>query len=416
MIEEKGPFLERLVKEALYGIASPPLSSASATSAAAADRAPPARSTATPIARAVGARAPGARRLPRVRGRLRAARCVAARPAAHPGARTPFFCSGCPHNSSSTVADDDARRRRHRLPHDGDARPGGRGQVHRHHPDGRRGRAVDRRSAVHRRLATSSRTSATAPSTTPARSRSAPRSRRGSNVTYKLLYNDTVAMTGGQDVEGRLSVAASSTRSLHAEGVRADRRSRPRIRPVTTASRSPPAPRCAAATSCSRPSASSPQVAGVTVLIHDQACAAELRRARKRGKAPDPPQQVLINERVCEGCGDCGEKSGCLSVEPVETEFGRKTRIHQASCNKDFSCLEGDCPSFLTVIPPRRPRSRRRRRPNVPLPEPEPLRAATTCASGSSASAARASSPSARCSAWRHCSTGDTRADSIRPG
>jgi indolepyruvate ferredoxin oxidoreductase len=112
-------------------------------------------------------------------------------------------------------------------------------------------------------------------------------------------------------------------------------------------------------------------VEGVTVLIHDQECAAELRRKRKRGKAAEPAQRVFINERVCEGCGDCGKKSNCLSVIPVETEFGRKTQIHQASCNKDFSCLEGDCPSFLTVVPGEKAKHRT---PSLDVRLPEPRR------------------------------------------
>ncbi len=167
------------------------------------------------------------------------------------------------------------------------------------------------------------------------------------NITYKILYNDAVAMTGGQPVDGTLTVPMLISQLL-AEGVHnivvvtdgTDRaygptdlqhipiRNREELDVIQREFR---------------------ELAGVSAIIYDQTCAAEKRRRRKRGAYPDPHVRVFINEAVCEGCGDCGDESNCMAIVPIETEFGRKRAINQSACNKDYSCLQGFCPSFVTI-------------------------------------------------------------------
>ena len=166
------------------------------------------------------------------------------------------------------------------------------------------------------------------------------------NITYKILFNDAVAMTGGQKVDGSLTIP-DLIRQLRAEGV-------PYIalmsdQPEQYQDRGLDIDRLDHRDELDAVQRQLRETGGTSVLIFDQTCAAEKRRRRKRGLMIDPPKRAFINERVCEGCGDCSKKSNCLSVVPVETPEGRKRKIDQSSCNKDFSCVNGFCPSFVTI-------------------------------------------------------------------
>ncbi len=350
VVEEKRPFLEPALKSALYGSPDAPR-----VLGKEGDPLLPAESDldADVIARALADRL-------RTRIRIDSVEARIARLDAGPGgpltlpmagngaARTPFFCSGCPHNSSLKAPEGTlvgAGIGCHTMTL---LNPEGKGTITGITQMGGEGAqwigmapfTEDHHFVQNLGDGTFSHSGSLAIRAAVA---------AGANVTYKLLYNNAVAMTGGQAVEGGLNVP-DLTRLLELEGVKriiVTTEDTGRYRGVKLA----PIAELRHRRELLAAQEELAGVEGVTVLIHDQECAAELRRKRKRGKAAEPKQRVWINERVCEGCGDCGRKSSCLSVVPTETEFGRKTQIHQASCNKDFSCLEGDCPSFLTVVP-----------------------------------------------------------------
>jgi indolepyruvate ferredoxin oxidoreductase len=369
--EEKGPFVETLLKETLYGVANAPRILGKRDEQGEPLLPRELDLDADLIARAIaGHLAARGVRMDSVEARLAKLAEIHGRPADLPMAqRTPFFCSGCPHNSSVQAPDGTlvgAGIGCHTMIL---LNPEGKGEITGITQMGGEGAqwigmapfTEDTHlvqnlgdGTFHHSGSLAIRAAAAA----------------GVNITYKLLYNDHVAMTGGQAIEGQLSVP-DLTRWLELEGVRqiivtAEDTSRYKGVELAQIAELRDRDQLLAAQQ------ELAQVEGVTVLIHDQECAAELRRKRKRGKAAEPKERVWINERVCEGCGDCGHKSNCLSVIPVETEFGRKTQIHQASCNKDFSCLEGDCPSFLTVVPGKK--AKHETPPlQVELPEPRRL-------------------------------------------
>jgi len=370
VVEEKGPFVETLVKEVLYGTPDAPRVLGKRDDHGEHLLPVELDLDADVIARAVAGRLRERVHIDSVEARLRRLDEIQGRPAALPMAqRTPFFCSGCPHNSSIKAPDGT-------LVGGGIGchtmvllNPEGKGEITGITQMGGEGAqwigmapfTEDTHLVQNLGDGTFHHSGSLAVRAAVA---------AGVNITYKLLYNDHVAMTGGQAIEGQLNVP-DLTRWLELEGVR---------RIIITAedtSRYKGVRLAGIAEVRDRKELLASQqelagVEGVTVLIHDQECAAELRRKRKRGKSPEPAERIWINERVCEGCGDCGQKSSCLSVIPVESEFGRKTQIHQASCNKDYSCIEGDCPSFLTVVPGEKAKHETPAL-DVELPEPERL-------------------------------------------
>ena len=379
VVEDKLPFVESQVKEALYRTSHTPLVLGAEDEEGRPLLGVQGSLSADDVAAALG-RVIDDYRLPaQARERLAALReAPAPGPAPSEPKRTPYFCSGCPHNSSTRAEP-------------GDLIGAGIGCHTMIAIDpGRRGKLV----GMTQMGGEGAQWTGLAPftddehfvqnlgdgtffhsGTLAIRAAVA----AGVDMTYKLLFNDAVAMTGGQTPEGRMDVPAV-TKLLELEGVRRIIVTTPEpetYRRVRLAKIAEVRHRDDIAEAQRELS----EVGGVTVLLHDDRCANEKRRMRKRGKLPSSKERVWINERVCEGCGDCGEKSSCLSVVPVQTEFGRKTQIHQASCNEDFSCVKGDCPSFVLVTP--RGRSRAARRRNSPCrcrpPPPSPRTCCCEC-------------------------------------
>ncbi|OFW98969.1 MAG: pyruvate ferredoxin oxidoreductase, partial [Alphaproteobacteria bacterium RIFCSPHIGHO2_12_FULL_63_12] len=168
------------------------------------------------------------------------------------------------------------------------------------------------------------------------------------NITYKILFNDAVAMTGGQPIDGVLTVPAMASQ-IKAEGVRKIVIVSDQPEKIIENGGIPAEIAVRSRDDLDEVQRDLREIKGVTAIIYEQTCAAEKRRRRKKGDYPDPPKRIFINELVCEGCGDCSTQSNCLSIVPVETEFGRKRKIDQSSCNKDYSCVKGFCPSFVSV-------------------------------------------------------------------
>jgi indolepyruvate ferredoxin oxidoreductase len=346
VIEEKRSFLEMLLRDALFNLRERPLILGKEDERGAPLL--PAAYEMDPdmVARAVAAQLPGDA-AESVKRRLARLDAIALRPKEFVPPRPPNFCSGCPHNRSTLLLE-------------GQVAGGGigchgmsamLGEANRSylfctHMGGEGAPWIGLSPFADRKHLFQNIGDGTyfhSGSIAVAAAVAA-----GVNITYKILYNGHVAMTGGQVATGVLPVPDLS-RKLEAEGVK-----KTVILTEDPAKYADGAQVAANATVRDRDElpavlAELEKIQGVTVIIYDQQCAAEKRRWRARGRLKEPVHRLVIHEEVCEGCGDCVKQSNCMSLHPVQTELGQKIRIHQSSCNKDYTCALGDCPSFLTV-------------------------------------------------------------------
>lgn len=366
VIEEKRSFLEMFTKDILYGMTDRPQVVGKLDEEDRPLIAPVGELDSDLVARAIARRLARRIRIDSVEARIQHLDELKRRPKPLTLARTAFFCSGCPHNRSTVVPEGSVAAAG--IGCHGMAMGMNRGIIGVTHMGAEGAQWVGVAPFTETPHLFQNIGDGTFFHSGGLALNYAVAS--GVNITYKILYNGAVAMTGGQNAAGALSIPAL-TRRLEAEGVK---------RIIITSDDTTKYSGTSIAGNAEvwhrdrllEAQSALAATRGVTVLIHDQHCAAEKRRLRKRGKMVDPQRRVFINERVCEGCGDCGKKSNCLSVQPIDTEFGRKTAIHQSSCNKDYSCLLGDCPSFLTVEGPGAVLKRERRMTPLEAELPEP--------------------------------------------
>ena len=346
VVEEKRPLIETQVKELLYGRTGAPAVTGKRDGQGRVQFPSAGRLDSNQIAVVIGGRLLALGPDASVAARVAALRAFDEQASEEPAImqRLPYFCPGCPHNTSTRV------------------------------PEGSRALAgigchymaqwMDRDTARYTQMgAEGASWIGQAPFSTrkhmfqnigdgtyfhsgllPIRAAVA----AGTDITFKILYNDAVAMTGGQPMDGPLTVPMI-TRQVHAEGVK-------RVVVVTDEPEKYPSDAGFAPDvkvyhrqELDRVQRELREIPGTTVLVYDQTCAAEKRRRRKRGTYPDPDRRVFINEAVCEGCGDCGLASNCVAIVPRETPLGRKRAIDQSACNKDYSCVNGFCPSFVSI-------------------------------------------------------------------